>query len=211
MISLNKQLRLAAGLGLVGMALISAIPASAAATTTTADCQAGGGAVRISGQDVALSAGPGAGGVPFTGDGQFSITCVGGSHNTALVTDKSLELTATSTASVPGGGTPSFILSGADIATAGNPVITNVLTSGTTTIHVESDTPDLNLIVQTPDSGVGLLSQVVTGSARSVTNLIFAQTPELDSIALFGTGAVGMIGYAMMRMRAARGRRENSQ
>ena len=37
-----------------------------------------------------------------------------------------------------------------------------------------------------------------------------SRTPELDSIALFGTGAMGMIGYAMMRMRAARGRREES-
>ena len=37
-----------------------------------------------------------------------------------------------------------------------------------------------------------------------------APTPELDSIALFGTGAIGMAGYALTRMRAARGRREES-
>jgi hypothetical protein len=29
-------------------------------------------------------------------------------------------------------------------------------------------------------------------------------TPELDSIALFGTGAAGMAGYALMRLRAGR-------
>lgn len=30
---------------------------------------------------------------------------------------------------------------------------------------------------------------------------VFAQTPELDSLALFGTGALGLLGYATMRMR----------
>jgi hypothetical protein len=34
--------------------------------------------------------------------------------------------------------------------------------------------------------------------------LIFAETPELDSLVLFGTGAAGMAGYAMMRLRARR-------
>ena len=29
-------------------------------------------------------------------------------------------------------------------------------------------------------------------------------TPELDSLALFGTGAAAMVGYALMRLRAAR-------
>jgi hypothetical protein len=33
---------------------------------------------------------------------------------------------------------------------------------------------------------------------------VFAATPELDSLALFGTGAMGMAGYAMMRFRARR-------
>jgi hypothetical protein len=34
-----------------------------------------------------------------------------------------------------------------------------------------------------------------------------ANTPELDSILLFGSGALGLAGYAFMRARAARGRR----
>jgi hypothetical protein len=34
----------------------------------------------------------------------------------------------------------------------------------------------------------------------------FAATPELDSLALFGTGAAGLAGYALMRLRAARRR-----
>ena len=36
-----------------------------------------------------------------------------------------------------------------------------------------------------------------------------AATPELDSLALFGTGAAGMAGYALMRIRARR-RQDNS-
>jgi hypothetical protein len=33
---------------------------------------------------------------------------------------------------------------------------------------------------------------------------VFAQTPELDSIALFGSGALSMVGYALLRARARR-------
>jgi hypothetical protein len=33
-----------------------------------------------------------------------------------------------------------------------------------------------------------------------------AATPELDSLALFGTGTVGMAGYALTRLRASRRR-----
>jgi hypothetical protein len=33
-----------------------------------------------------------------------------------------------------------------------------------------------------------------------------AATPELDSLMLFGSGALGMVGYALMRRRAGRGR-----
>jgi hypothetical protein len=36
-----------------------------------------------------------------------------------------------------------------------------------------------------------------------------AATPELDSLLLFGTGAVGMAGYALMRLRA-RGRQDGA-
>jgi hypothetical protein len=33
---------------------------------------------------------------------------------------------------------------------------------------------------------------------------VFAQTPELDSVVLFGSGALGLAGYALVRMRARR-------
>ena len=34
-------------------------------------------------------------------------------------------------------------------------------------------------------------------------------TPELDSLALFGAGAAGMVGYALLRLRAVRRRQDN--
>jgi hypothetical protein len=35
-------------------------------------------------------------------------------------------------------------------------------------------------------------------------------TPELDSLALFGAGAAGMVGYALMRLRAGRRQDKNT-
>jgi hypothetical protein len=35
-----------------------------------------------------------------------------------------------------------------------------------------------------------------------------AQTPELGSLALFGTGAASIAGYVLVRVRAGRGRRK---
>jgi hypothetical protein len=38
---------------------------------------------------------------------------------------------------------------------------------------------------------------------------VWAQTPELDSLALFGTGALGLVGYGLTRLRAGR-KRDNA-
>jgi hypothetical protein len=45
------------------------------------------------------------------------------------------------------------------------------------------------------------------GNGNAFSPPSVAATPELDSLALFGTGAMGMAGYALMRIRA--GRRQN--
>jgi hypothetical protein len=37
-------------------------------------------------------------------------------------------------------------------------------------------------------------------------NVILSATPELDSVVLFGTGAIGVISYALLRRRAGRKR-----
>src|SRR3989442_10250832 len=68
MISLNKQLRLAAGLGLVGMALISAVPAAAAPST---DC----GGVNDTLSFVASSVPLTLTGGTHTGTGEITLTC----------------------------------------------------------------------------------------------------------------------------------------
>jgi hypothetical protein len=46
------------------------------------------------------------------------------------------------------------------------------------------------------------------GGGPEATGKLWAQTPELSSLALFGTGAAGMAGYALTRLRAFRGRRD---
>jgi hypothetical protein len=50
--------------------------------------------------------------------------------------------------------------------------------------------------------------QAVTGNDGfpNVNAGIWAQTPELDSLSLFGTGALGLVGYALLRRRARRTR-----
>lgn len=46
------------------------------------------------------------------------------------------------------------------------------------------------------------------GDSPLMRGTLWAQTPELSSLALFGTGAAGMAGYALTRMRAFRKRRD---
>jgi len=57
----------------------------------------------------------------------------------------------------------------------------------------------LNLAIAAP---IGAQSQSISPSFQSPPRV--ANTPELDSLALFGVGAAGMAGYVMMRLRARR-------
>ena len=56
-----------------------------------------------------------------------------------------------------------------------------------------------------PAGGLGNGSP--NGFGNQFQNLILNQTPELSSLALFGTGAAGMGAYALARLRAGRHRR----
>ncbi len=60
-----------------------------------------------------------------------------------------------------------------------------------------------NTVTVTGAYGQGILPS----EYPTATGQIWAQTPELGSLALFGAGAAGMAGYAMTRMRAGFGRR----
>jgi len=46
------------------------------------------------------------------------------------------------------------------------------------------------------------------GNGNNPPALNAAATPELDSLVLFGAGAAGMVGYGLMRLRAARRRQD---
>jgi hypothetical protein len=50
-------------------------------------------------------------------------------------------------------------------------------------------------------------SAIPSGDAPEQSGALWAQTPELGSLALFGAGAAGMAGYALTRLRAGFGRR----
>jgi hypothetical protein len=47
-------------------------------------------------------------------------------------------------------------------------------------------------------------SSIPDGYGLTMTGNLFAATPELDSLMLFGTGGLGLAGYALMRRRARR-------
>jgi hypothetical protein len=73
-------------------------------------------------------------------------------------------------------------------------------------------------VILTSAYGGSLLTGTGTTSSGQPTNTysgapafspgVWAQTPELDSIALFGSGALGLVGYGLMRLRASRKRDE---
>jgi hypothetical protein len=54
--------------------------------------------------------------------------------------------------------------------------------------------------------GNGVGSGGTNGNGHHSNTPSAAATPEVDSLMLFGSGALGMLGYALMRRRAGRGR-----
>ena len=95
--------------------------------------------------------------------------------------------------------------------------------TGTTTFTIGSLMPNLHLAAQPVGAHIEVVTSIQTSGGTtplptmplwggitfgSVWNggSIVATTPELGSLALFGTGAVGLAGYAMMRMRSGRRR-----
>ncbi len=217
MISLNKQLRLAAGVGLLGAVLMGSTSASAAGLTQ-ADCAAARGtpAVSVRNQIALQSAGditmveqPDG---SFQGTGLVEVFCQSATHtNLGGIQGAKVQISAT-----PEPGIATTFL----INNVPGPVVIGPF-DGSATFTLTSHTPNLNLQVSTDPTADGAIGshtetviaafgQNISGPPIAQEGGIFAATPELDSIALFGTGAMGMAGYAIMRMRAARGRREES-
>lgn len=59
--------------------------------------------------------------------------------------------------------------------------------------------------------GLSVVGEQTVGCTTCTTTGGGGATPELDSVVLFGSGATGLLGYAMMRIRAARKRDEVSE
>jgi hypothetical protein len=86
---------------------------------------------------------------------------------------------------------------------------TMVLLSGQGQVTIRSNDPGLNgwkaVVGATTVTVTGVGGQVFAASDYpSAGGKIWAQTPELGSIALFGAGAAGMAGYALARLRQRR-------
>jgi len=228
-----KRLRTAlvgagAGLGITALGLMSAAPAFAQVSplSSPAACAAAGNEVRITATDAALSpTGPG-GTAPFTGNAVVTVECfTAGGANLGSIANAQLTLTAAAAAGFPAtytlqsaecvaGTTPPATSPAA--GTAGNPIACNLGADGTLTFNVTS-----NNLNTTGTIGIQVVGTYGVGDGnlqgRTDTRLITAPgvanpgaTPELSSIALFGTGALGMGGYAAMRVRTARRRRDEA-
>jgi hypothetical protein len=217
MISLNKQLRLAAGVGLLGAVLMGSTSVSAAGLTQ-ADCNTARGvpATRVrnevglqSAGDIVMTLQPDG---SFQGTGLIEVFCKGPTGaDLGGIQGAKVQIAATPDAGV----VTTFLINNVP-----GPVVIGPFDSSAS-FTLTSHTPNLNLQVSADPNADGAIGshtetviaafgQTLTGDHPiSQEGGIFAATPELDSIALFGTGATGMAGYVLMRMRAARGRRQD--
>lgn len=114
---------------------------------------------------------------------------------------------------LPGSAVFNPVTNGWDDATnSSSPVSINVPT-GDQEITLRTSSPDLSGWRARVGSDVVTVTQAygqaVNGTdGYPVANAgIWAQTPELDSISLFGSGAAGLVGYLLLRRRASRGSR----
>jgi hypothetical protein len=179
--------------GLVGLVLVSTTPAAAQSA-----CQDGGNVLveflGVGTSNTVLMAQV-AGGY----EGQVRVRVYCGADGT-LVPNSAVEMwTNVPNSSI--NGTP---------ATESDPVTVR-LPSGEDLVWIRSDNPDLSGW----KARVGTNTVTVIGAYGSTidpkdyptaSGAIWAQTPELGSLALFGSGAAGMAGYGFMRLRAARSR-----
>jgi hypothetical protein len=99
-----------------------------------------------------------------------------------------------------------------DATVSSNPAIVNVPT-GDQQITLRTSQPNLSGWNARVGSDTIAVTEAYGQSVPandgdpSVHNGIWAQTPELDSLSLFGAGTAGLIGYALLRRRARGGTR----
>ena len=211
MVSFNKQLRLLAGLGVFGLAVISAMPASAA-VTSCADTNS----IKLQpSQDITLR--PDTSGA-YVGSATVTAYCgttTPGNELAGLTVNVSADRASTAPSdlmvSLNGGAAvnltvaPTETLLATETTDSAGNLVLNISASSVSTPDLAAVSQPIGFHFEMGVSAPGGAPEYLPLGGR-----IFAATPELDSIALFGTGAMGMAGYAIMRLRAARARREDS-
>ncbi len=204
----------ASALALFGGAVLGSLPASAATITST-DCaaQAGTSAVRavsISQGDTIQLNQTGADG-HFEGQGTVEVFCRkrGTGENLGDISDSQVRITVTPESGIT---TPFTISVMGSVPTSGNnPALIGpftgsfdfVITAPSTLLDPGVVSADVatHIEVVTQAWGAGLTDGSATLRPGTFGDVV-ASTPELDSLPLFATGALGLLGYASLRRRA---------
>lgn len=219
-----RTIRIPALAALLGISVLAVTPA-AAAPISPSDCAAQSGTLAV--RAVAVSPGTtitlfqtwdGT----FQGQGTVEVYCRAANYaSLGEISGAQVKMTINPTA--PGVTADMFTISGLNgvgvtnvsSSTPGNPVLigpftgtASFLITGKNTllapgISAEDVAVDFQVVTQAWGAP---LTDPNTGRTLQPGNFgdIIAQTPELDSLALFGTGALGMLGYGLTRLRAAR-------
>ena len=214
-ISLTRErMRYGAALALLGGTLLSTQAASAA-TIAAADCQAQSGtyavrAVAINHGDTITLFQTGSDG-HFEGQGSVEVYCRKGSTNFGEIQDAQVRVTVTPESGVT---SPFTVQALNGVPTSGvNPVIVGPFTG---TVDFLISAPNSLLAPGQVSANVATQIELVTAAwgaplidpktdrtiAPHRSGDINAQTPELDSLPLFATGALGLLSYVGLRRRA---------
>jgi hypothetical protein len=151
----------------------------------------------------------------YIGQASAEVFCQGGAAqnyaNLGDITDAQIKVTISP--DLTGVPSPKFTVEGVGVAGSGNPATLGPFT-GTVTFNVIGATDLLPPGVASAKVGVnievvsaawgGALTDPTTGTTLKPGTFgdVLAQTPELDSLVLFASGAAGLIGYATLRRRA---------
>jgi len=223
-----RNFRIPSFAALLGATVLAATPALAAPTLSASECASQSGNVSV--RAVAISQGETItlyefnGG--FKGQSTLEVFCRRQSDGANLGGIQGAKVQITINPTGAGLTASQFQISGengvgtTDVGSNhGNPVIVGPF-DGNATIQIFAPAGILPAGISAQDVGMHFqvvsqafgapLTDPATGATLHPGTMgdVLAQTPELDSLALFGTGALGMLGYGVTRLRAAR-RRED--
>ena len=208
---------LVATLGFGSTALAASFSSTLSTPSAIAGC--GAGCLTVNGQQTSSIGGAGTyaivdafGGAPNTGGGSFCVTLSPGSQLTlafgsspstssSIVMDTQGQFCGSPP---PGPNSPATVVgpytitsgTGGFAGASGSGTVTGTYTGGNTAQLVFSD---ISGTLTLPASGAG--------GGGGVGGVNFAATPELDSLLLFGSGVLGLAGYALARSWARSARR----